>query len=113
MESSRTLCNLSRVLEFVAIERFQFYVKSQTESLLLIQLTVSSMAVDFKRSELLRTYGDVVSFPLRTYATDELIAKAYNDVAGFCQSLQARERPIFESYAIKSSPAERYSPTGG
>lgn len=44
------------------------------------------MTVDSKRSEMLRTYGDVVNFLLQKYATDEVIAEAYNDVVNFRQS---------------------------
>lgn len=63
-----------------------FYMEEQAESLLLTRLTKSSMTVDPKRSEMLGTYGDMVNFLLRTYAMNEIIAKAYNDPANFRQS---------------------------
>lgn len=37
------------------------------------------MTKDSKPSEMLRTYGDVLSFLLRMYATNEFIAEAYRD----------------------------------
>lgn len=49
------------------------------------------MAVDSKRSELLRTYKDVVKFLLQTYSTDEVIAEEYNDVLSFRQSSPMKE----------------------
>lgn len=56
------------------------------ESVLLTPLRESLMAVDSKRSEGLRTYGDAVNVLLRACATDEVIAKASNDVANLLQS---------------------------
>lgn len=44
------------------------------------------MSVDSKQSKMLRSYGDVVNFLLPAYATDEVIAEAYNDVVIFRQS---------------------------
>lgn len=44
------------------------------------------MAVDFKRSEMLRTHRYVVSFLLQTYATDEAIAEAGIHVVNFRQT---------------------------
>lgn len=41
------------------------------------------MAVDSKQSNMMRTYGDVVNLLLPTYATNEIIAKAYNAVVNF------------------------------
>lgn len=65
---------------------FQFYVQVQAESLLLTQLTGSSVAVHSKRSEMLRAYGDLVNFLLQSCATDEDIMEAYIDVINFLQS---------------------------
>lgn len=44
------------------------------------------MAVDSKRIETLRTYGDVMNFLLQTYATNQVIAEAYSDVLDFHQN---------------------------
>lgn len=52
------------------------------------RLAGSSMALDSKRSEILRTYGDVMNSLPRSLAKDEVIAKAYNDVTSFAKALQ-------------------------
>lgn len=44
------------------------------------------MAVDSKRSEMLQTYGVVVTFLPQTYTADKVIAEAYSDFASFRQS---------------------------
>lgn len=41
------------------------------------------MAVSSKPSETLGTYGDAASFPLVTYAKDEVVAEAYGSVVSF------------------------------
>lgn len=71
------------LLESIAVCCFQCYVKRQAELSLGSQLTGSAMAKDFKRSKMLLTYKNVVSFLLQTYATDEVIAQAYSDVFNF------------------------------
>lgn len=55
-------CNANRVLEPVAVSCVHSHMEWKAESLLAIQSTESSMAVDFKRSEMLQAYRDVVSF---------------------------------------------------
>lgn len=50
---------------------------------MLTELEGSSMAVDSKQSNVLWTYGDVVTFLLRTYAMDDITAEAYSEVVNF------------------------------
>lgn len=69
-------CNLSHFSESIAVWCFQLYAKEQVDSLLLTQRTGSSMAMDSKPSQLSRTNGDVVSFLIQTYGTDEVIVEA-------------------------------------
>lgn len=88
----KNACNLNRVLELNAVWCLQSYVESQARSLLLIRLTGISMAVHFRLPERLRTHGNVVSSLLQTYATDEVIAKAYSDVVDFGQSSAITEK---------------------
>lgn len=49
------------------------------------------MAADSKRSAMLRTYGDVMSFLLRAYEMNEAIAECYNGVFSFRQSFTMTE----------------------
>lgn len=70
---------------------YQFYVEKQAEALLLTRLTGNSMAMNFKLSEMLRIYVDVVSFLRRKYAKDGLIVKTQNYVFSFSQSFTMTE----------------------
>lgn len=44
----------------------------------------NTRAVDSEQGELLESYEEELHLLLRTYATDETIAKAYSDVVSFC-----------------------------
>lgn len=61
--------NLSHVLDFSAVRCLKLYVKKQAESLLFTRFTESSLGVDSKLWELLRTHEYVVKFLPRSYAT--------------------------------------------
>lgn len=80
LEKFKDTCNPSHVAESIPVQYFQFYMEEQAESLLLTLLTGSSVAVESKRSIVLRTCVDVVNFVLRAYATTSFTAKAYTDV---------------------------------
>lgn len=88
-------CSPKRILESIAVQVFQFFVEKHAESLLLTRVTESSMVEHSKRCEMLRTYRDVVKFLLRTYETDGVVAKAYNDVVNFCQSSAMTEENFY------------------
>lgn len=78
--------NFNRIPKAIAVRCFQCCLEGHEEPLLVTLLKRSSIAVDSKRSEMFRIYEDMVSLLLQTYATDEVIAKAYNDVVNFLQS---------------------------
>lgn len=46
----------------------------------------------FQTTRMLRTYGDVVNFLLRTPAADEVIAEAYNDAVKLRRSRAITEK---------------------
>lgn len=60
------------------------------------------MVIDSKRSEILRTCRDVVSFLLQTYATDDVMAKACNNVVNFRQSSAMTEETYFRMLGEKA-----------
>lgn len=92
---------------------FNFHVKGQVESLLLILRTGSLMAVDFKQSEVLRTYEGVVKLLLRTFATDDVTAKVYSDVFSFRQSPAMTEEACSGMLLDNAICCEPYFPTDG
>lgn len=94
-------CNISRVPEPSTVCCFQFRTKEQAESFLLSRGTGSLRAEGFKRSELLRTYENVVSFLLQSRATDEVIAEAYNDIVKSCQNSAMREKTYYRTLRDK------------
>lgn len=71
--------NLNLFPESFAVYCFQFYVEQRAVSLLATRPTGSSMAVDSKTSEEVRTKKTVVKFLLQTYGTDEATGKAHSD----------------------------------
>lgn len=79
-------CSPNRIAESIAVWCLQFYMEVQAEMHMLCRRTGSSVAVDYRRSRMLRTHRDVVNFLLRTYAPDEVIAEAFSDVFNFCKS---------------------------
>ena len=82
LERFKTACNHNFVHEDAAIWLFQFFLEGQAHAMLQSRLVGSNMAVDAKHRELLTSYPQVVNFLIRNYATDEVIAEAYNEVIG-------------------------------
>ena len=64
---------------------FLFYLTRQAHALLQSRVHGNTMAVDAEQRELLETDAEIVSFLLRTYATDEVISEAVGDVTSFRQ----------------------------
>lgn len=62
------------------------YVERHAESLQRILLKGGSMAVSFERSEILRTYRDVLNVLRQTYATDGFTTEACNGVVKHTQA---------------------------
>ena len=76
-------CNHNGINDGAAAWCFQSYLIGQAHAVLESHLNGNTMAVDMERSELLRTYLQVVNFLLCTYATDEVISEAVGDVTSF------------------------------
>ena len=60
------------------------------------------MAVDVDRTEMIHTYKEAINFFLRTYATDEEIALAYNEVMAFHQSTNMSETDFSQKLWAKA-----------
>ena len=84
-------CDHNGVSEGAAVWCFQFYLTVQAHALLQSRLHGNTMAVDAEQRELLETYAEVVNFLLRTYATDEVLSEAVDDVTSFRQSSNMTE----------------------
>ena len=84
-------CDHNGVSEGAAVWCFQIYLTGQAHALFQSRLHGNTMAVDAEQRELLETYAEVVKFLLRTYATDEVISEAVNDVTSFRQSSNMTE----------------------
>lgn len=73
---------------------------------MLARLTSSSMAVDSRRSKILRTPWDVLNFLLRTYTTDEIIAEECNEIVNFRQGLAVTEAIYYRMLRHKAVHGE-------
>lgn len=91
LERFKTACNHNHVHEDAAIWLFQFFLEGQAQAMLQSRLVGSSMAIDAKHRELLTSYPQVVNFLIRNYATDEVIAEAYNEVINCKQAATMTE----------------------
>lgn len=63
-------CSLNLIWDFISVCCLQFYMEGQLDLPLLTRFTGILMTVDFRRSEMLRTHRDAVTFLLQTYPTD-------------------------------------------
>lgn len=88
-------CSFDCVPKLTVLRCFRFYLEGQAESLLPTLLTGSLMTVDFRRSGLLRTHEDMITFWLRKFATDEIIVEAYGDVFTFRKRSAMTEKTKF------------------
>ena len=87
----RNACDKNDISEGAALWCLQFYLTGTAHSILESRLTGGTMAVDVDRTEMIHSYKEAVNFFLKTYATDEEIALAYNEVTSFHQSTNMSE----------------------
>lgn len=64
----------------------QFYLTRPGRSIVQSWLELISMAVGADYSEMLKSYKEAVNYLLRTYATDDVIAKDYTEMIPYRQS---------------------------
>lgn len=95
LKEFKNACYLSCFPEPIAVRCFQFCVEEQAELLLHTQLMKSLTAVDFKRSRMLCSHGDVMNFLFRTYAKSAVIAELYTDVFNLPQTSGMTEMIYF------------------
>ena len=88
----KSACDTHSVCEVVAFWAVQNYLSGQALSLVQNRMAGQTMSVDADREEMLTSYPELVNFMLETYATDDVIAEAVEDVESMRQSTGMTEQ---------------------
>lgn len=80
LDRFRETCDKHSVSEGLAMWCFQYFLGGSARALLTSRLTGKSLAIDSCKRETLRSYPEVVNFLLQTYATEDAMCEALEDV---------------------------------
>ena len=79
-------CDKNRIGEELAVYCFKKFLSGAPQHLVSSRLVGDSMATDADQSDMLTTYREVVNFLLHTYATEEAMLEAVQDIENCKQS---------------------------
>ena len=88
----RDACDKNDVAAGIAVWCFQYFLTGSARHLVASRLVGRTMATDADQEDMLSTYDEVVNFLLHTYATEEEMIEAAEDVEHCIQSSNQNEQ---------------------
>ena len=85
-------CDKNRINEGMAVYCFKKFLSGAPQHLVASRLVGESMATDAQQTDMLTSYSEVVNFLLHTYATEDAMLEAVQDVENCRQSSNMNEQ---------------------